>query len=57
MKTNQRNKRMTVQQRSKVIDESQATLSPETINKLTNAVTQAKSNLHGDTKLQRERPS
>ena len=57
MKTNQRNKRMTVKQRSKVIDESQATLSPETINKLTNAVTQAKSNLHGDTKLQQEKPS
>lgn len=40
-----------------VIDETQATLSSDTINQLANAVTQAKSNLHGDTKLQHDKDS
>ena len=40
-----------------LIDESQATLNPDTINQLANAVTQAKSNLHGDTKLQHAKDS
>ena len=38
-----------------VIDETTATINPETVNNLTNAVTQAKSNLHGDTKLQQDK--
>lgn len=40
-----------------LIDESQATLNPDTINHLTTGVTQAKSNLHGDTKLQHDKDS
>ena len=40
-----------------LIDETQATLSSDTINQLANAVTQAKSNLHGDTKLQHDKDS
>lgn len=40
-----------------VIDETQATLDKNTINNLTNAVTQAKSNLHGDVKLQQDKDS
>ncbi|WP_422124956.1 DUF1542 domain-containing protein [Staphylococcus caprae] len=38
-----------------VIDETQATLDPSTINNLTNEVMHAKSDLHGDTKLQQEK--
>ena len=40
-----------------LIDESQATLNPDTINHLNTGVTQAKSNLHGDTKLQHDKDS
>lgn len=40
-----------------VVDETQATLDTNTINNLTNAVTQSKSNLHGDVKLQQDKDS
>ena len=51
------NKLMNANNAQQVIDETQATLSSDTINQLANAVTQAKSNLHGDTKLQHDKDS